>query len=901
MDYHGTPLSPLNRNRHKLSTTLWALRMFLLSVLLINPLNPRAYAQAVAVAQVDGYISDPSGQAIAGAQVKMVEIGKQQAHTTTTNAQGRYELPNLPVGSYQLEVTAAGFKSYIQSGIVLQVASNIDVNATLQIGSVSETVQVTANASMVETKENSISEVIDQKRMVDLPLNGRNPTQLLTLTGAANTAPGGSLVGSKSMLGSNASGTFTVAGGQANGLGYLLDGGDNNDPIWNVNLPIPFPDAIQEFSVQTNALPAQYGLHAGGVVNVVTRSGSNDFHGDLFEFLRNGDFDARQAGTAARDTLRQSQFGGVIGGRIIRNKLFFSGGYQGTQQRSNPPSTISYVPTAAALNGNFSLLETQQSAGGCLSGSSFRQLKDPTTGMPYPNDQIPVSEFNQPALNLATKYLPSTSNPCGKIQYGIPANNPDNQWIGRVDYVRSERHSLYGRYYIYDYTGETTFNGSNLLTTTSSGNHERSQTATFGDNYTFNPTSLNAFHATFNRRRDDRGSAPNDINPQTLGVNMFAPLPNFLYATVNNYFSAGCGTCAPAVYDANTYQLSDDVNLIRGKHQMAFGVDARRTQVSWETNNVSNGEFVFNGSITGDSLADFLLGRMSQFVQGNPAVATLQQTTVAIYAQDTYRVTPHLTLNFGVRWEPSLFPYDRHARADQFSLAAFEAGTRSTVYPQAPPGLVFYGDPGDPYGKRFTKSHWLTASPRFRVVWDPGGDGKQTIRAAAALMHDTEPTSTPADFSQNPPFGSNVTLTPPTGNFSNPWAGYAGGNPFPAGAVFPTGGTYDYVPQNLRPTYMSQWNISYQRQLRSNWLVSVNYLGNETVHLWAVQEANPSVYVPGSTAATNQRRILYLQNPSQGQYYGPIFRLLDRIRNGRQLAGGCRCSVSRVDSKVLDR
>jgi len=581
---------------------------------------------------------------------------------------------------------------------------------------------------MVETKENSVAEVIDQKRMVELPLNGRNPTQLLTLTAATNSAPGGSLVGSKSMGGSNASGTFTVAGGQANGSNYLLDGGDNNDAIWNVNLPMPFPDAIEEFSVQTNALPAQYGLHPGGVVNVVTRSGSNAFHGDLFEFLRNGDFDSRQAGTLARDTLRQSQFGGVIGGRVIRNKLFFFGGYQGTRQRSNPPSTISYVPTAATLNGNFSLFETPQSMGGCLSAASLRQLKDPTTGSPYPNDQIPISEFSQPALNLATKYLPTTSNPCGKVQYGLPANNPDNQWIGRADYVKSERQSLYGRYYIYDYTADTTFNGSNVLTTTSSGNRERSQAATFGDNYTFNPKTLNAFHATFNRRRDDRGSAPNDINPQTLGINVLAPLPHFLYASVSNYFSAGCGTCAPAVYNADTYQLSDDVNLIRGKHQMAFGIDARRTQVVWETNNVTNGEFVFNGSVTGDALADFLLGRMSQFVQGNPAVAANQQTTVAIYAQDTFRVLPHLTLNFGVRWEPSLFPYDRHSHADQFSLAGFEAGTRSTVYPQAPAGLVFNGDPGDPYGNRFTQPHWLTTSPRW--VWFGIQAGMESKRSA---------------------------------------------------------------------------------------------------------------------------------------------------------------------------
>ncbi|HLJ16910.1 MAG TPA: TonB-dependent receptor [Bryobacteraceae bacterium] len=829
-----------------------------------------AFAQAVAVAEIDGHVVDPGGAAIANAEVKVTETDKQQVRVTTTDNQGSYSFPNLPVGSYQLETKADGFKSYVQSGIVLQVAQTVQINVSLQLGSISESVEVSANVNMVETKDSSISAVIDEKRMTELPLNGRNPTQLILLTGAATTAPAGDMTGSKNMQGSNGSGTFSVAGSQANGLIYLLDGGDNNDSMTNVNLPFPFPDAIEEFSVQTNALPAQYGLHPGGVVNIVTKSGSNEFHGDLFDFLRNGDLNARQDGTPTRDTLKRNQFGGVVGGRIIRDKLFFFAGFQGTQQRSNPPSTISYVPNTAALNGDFSTLEAPQSAGGCLSGTKGRLLTDPTTGAPYPNNQIPVSEFNQTALNLATKYLPNTSDPCGKVQYGIPANNPDNQWIGRVDYVRSEKHSMYGRYYIYDYTGETTFNGSNILTTTAYGNRDRSQTATYGDTYTFSPTFLNSFHATFDRRRDDRGAASNDINPATLGMNINAPVPNFFYINVSNYFSAGCGTCSPAFYNANTYQLSDDVNLIRGRHQIAFGVDARRLQDNNLTNTYTNGYSVFNGSITGDALADFLIGKPFSFEQGNPNPNTLRETVLALYVQDTFHLTSHFTLNFGVRWEPWLFPYDLHSVGDQFSLAAFEAGQHSTVYPTAPAGLVFNGDSGDPYGKSFSKPHWLTTSPRFGLVWDPRGHGKETIRISAALMHDTSEIFYVTRWGTNPPFGSAVTLQPPPGNFTNPWAGYPGGNPFPAAVFFPIGGTYISVPQNMRPPYMSQWNISYQRQLGRDWLFETNYLGNKTSHIWGAQDINPSIYIPGSSASANQRRVLYLQNPAQGQYYGAI-------------------------------
>ena len=332
-------------------------RRLIPAVLAIMGCSVSAWAQQVAVSQVSGHVSDPSGQAIAGATVRMTETEKGLVHATSTDVTGRYELPNLPSGPYVLEVSAPGFKAYRQTGITLQVATNIDVPVMMQIGSVTESIEVSANAAMVETKENSISQVVDQRRIVDLPLNGRNLTQLLTLTGAGTTAPGGDLTGSKNIQGSAQSGTFAVAGSQANGVSYLLDGGDNNDAFSNVNLPIPFPDAVQEFSVQTNALPAQYGLHPGGVVNIVTKSGTNSFHGDVFEFLRNYDMNARQRATPARDSLKRSQFGGVAGGRIIKDKLFFFGGYQGTRQRSNPTAILAHVPTAAALNGDFSTLE----------------------------------------------------------------------------------------------------------------------------------------------------------------------------------------------------------------------------------------------------------------------------------------------------------------------------------------------------------------------------------------------------------------------------------------------------------------------------------------------------------------------------------------------------------------
>ncbi len=810
----------------------------------------------------------------------MIETDKQEVHSTTTEASGRYELTSLPVGEYWLEVSAPGFKAYIQKGIILQVASNPTQNVKLDIGSVSESIEVTGDASMVETKENSIGQVITAQSIVDLPLNGRNPIALLQLEGAGSTtAPqGNDLTGSKNMGGSNASGTFSVAGSQANGINFLLDGGDNNDAFSNVNLPIPFPDAIQEFNVQTNGLPAQYGLHPGGVVNIVTKSGGNAIHGDLFDFLRNGDLNARQEGTLTRDTLKRNQFGGTAGGRIIKDKLFFFGGFQGTRIRSDPAANIAYVPTAASLKGDFSVLDGSKANGGCL--SSARVLKN-AAGVPYTNNQIPVSTFDPAGLKLASSYLPVSSDPCGMTLFGYLSNNPDNQWIGRIDYVVSSKQTIFGRYYIYDYTALSLFNGSNALTTGTAGNEERSQTMTFGDTYTFTPTLLNAFHATFDRRRDNRGDAANLFSPKDLGVNMYVAIPNYTQLSVTGYsgggFNIGCGTCAPGFFNINTYQVADDVTWIRGKHQIGFGFDLRKDQFNSVNNQQDNGQFTFNGQTTGDGLADLLIGRFSGLTDGNALSDYLRQTVFAAYAQDTFHATNHLTVNLGLRWEPSVPSYDKQGRGNQFNWPLFLQNVHSATYPTAPAGLIFTPDSQNANGKALTNSHYATFSPRFGMVFDPHGDGKQTLRASFSLMHETTELFYPERWTTNPPYASSLTLT--AGQFSNPFASYVApsgtlGDPFPGVALFPVGGTYISIPANLSPTYVMQWNFSYQRQIAKDWLVSATYMGNATRHIWASTDVNYAVYsgspTTSTTSNTNQRRLTYLANPAQGQFYGDI-------------------------------
>jgi hypothetical protein len=751
-------------------------------------------------------------------------------------------------------------------------------------------VQVNANAAQVETKENSIAQVVDEQRLIDLPLNGRNPADLLRITGFSTSnmnVNGNDLTGSKNIQGSNGSGAYSVAGSAANGVNFLLDGGDNNDAFSNVNLPIPFPDAVQEFNLQANGLPAQYGLHPGGVVNIVTKSGSNALHGDIFWFLRNYKLNARTKGTVisqpVRDSLKRNQFGGTAGGHIIKDKLFYFGGYQGTRQRSDPQTSTAYDPTAATLKGDFSVVDAAKSTGGCL--SSAKQLKD-VNGNPYPGNQIPVSSFDPAGIKLASTYFPISGDPCGTYRYGVPLNNPDDQWIGRIDYNMSAKNVFFGRFYMYDYLQLPIFDGKNALTSQTAGNWDRSQTWTIGDTYTVSATMVNSFHATFDRRRDNRAGPPNLPSPADLGVNMYLNTKNFTNLNVTNYsgggFGIGCGSCAFANFDINTYQMADDFSIIKGKHQIGFGFDGRKDQFNSFNNQQSNGMFTFNGQTTGDGLADLLIGRFSQLTDGNVISDYLRQTVLAAYLQDAIHVTSHFSVNIGVRWEPSVPAYDKFGRGNQFNWNLFSQNWHSPAYAGTPAGLVFSTDSAqDPYGKAFTAAHWATFSPRLGLVWDPKGDGKQTIRASFNYNHDTTMLFYPERWTTNAPYVSSILLS--SGQFSNPFSAYVNpatgktGDPFPGNAIFPAQGAYVSIPGNLPVTGVMMWNLSYQRQIASNWVIKANYMGNAGRHILGAVDINQAVgsaLGPGGAAAstgnTNQRRPTYLDNATTGQYYSNI-------------------------------
>ena len=838
------------------------------------------WGQAVSSAQISGLVADPSGAAVPGAQVSVTQTDTGLVRTTLSGRDGTYVLPNLLVGPYELKVEATGLEIYVQSGIHLQVSDNPTINVTLHVGEVRQRVEVAANANMVQTQTTAVSQVIDQTSIINLPLNGRQATQLIMLSGAANnTQPVFTdLVTSKNYPSSDG---ISVAGGQANGTNYVMDGGDNNDAFSNVDLPFPFPDAIQEFSVQTSNLSAEYGYHPGAVVNVVTKSGTNRFHGNAFEFLRNGDLNARDFFAAQHDTLKRNQFGGTIGAPIKKDKLFGFFGYQGTHIRTAPPSSIAHVPTQALLNGDFSQVESAA----CQSSGTARTIINPATGQPFANDYVSPALFNQQALNILN-YLPVSSDPCGKVTYAIPRPQREDQYIGRVDWYQSAKHTVFGRYFIADYKQPAAFN-NNLLLTGARGLLDRSQSVALGDTYTITPTILNSFHASWSRLAITRGPAADLINFGDTGVNIYSPVKNDMQLAVSGHFREG-GTNSLSTFDDNSTQFAEDLDIIRGRHHISLGAEIIRPQQNVKSVFLSDGSFSFNGQFSGDALLDLMLGLPNDFSQSGANRLDNRKTYVGVYVEDNVRVSKRLNFQVGLRWEPYLPQSDDHNEGEFFFPAAFAEGKKTNRFVNAPPGLFFVGDPGIPHSLSFRKLSDF--APRVGLVLDPTGSGRQTIRAGNGIFYDS-----PQLFwflpSGNPPWGSSIDIPSPAGGLTNPYQGFPGGNPFPlpfpppSDVAFVSSGNYDNWPVKPFPTYMQQWNLSYQRQLANNWLISATYIGNKTTHIWSQVNQNPAVYIPGmcngapcsTTDNTSQRLLLYLQNPVAGSLFSNVWNAYEGV------------------------
>jgi hypothetical protein len=834
-----------------------------------------AFSQAVANGRMHGEVTDSSGAAIPGAVVTATQTESGTTATATASSTGSYTLPNLQVGPYTVTVSAPGFQTYQQSGIVLQVSNDVEVNAGLKVGETSTTITVVAGANQLQTDDTAISTVVDQQRTVDLPLNGRNAANLVLLSGASAPTGNGNMTSNKTYGGTGTSAiggslNIAVAGGQGNQINYLLDGGDHNDSFTNVNMPFPFPDALQEFSVQTTGLAAQYGVHPSAAVNIVTKSGSNQWHGGAFEFLRNSYANANNRINGYTD-LKRNQFGGYLGGPILHNKLFFFGGYQHTALRIAPATSSSFVPTPAMLSGDWT---AYVAATGAKLKSSAGFVANPSTGKTTINPSL-----YSPAAIALMKYLPtaSTQNAAGLVTYAVPAPQDENQWIGRLDYTLSSRHTVFARYFMTNYYQKAIFNG-NLLNAINPNLKDRGKYLTLADNFTVTPNITNALRINGTRLAVARGAPGDLISPSTLGSNVYSSVPNYIYLNVSGGFTASCGTCAPTHFVTNHYQAADDVSTLKGQHFIQLGFDYIHEELNLAGLNTENGQFTFNGSYAGTGLADLLLGAPNTFNQGfGPgAQGHLRYNYFGYYAQDTWHATHRLAINAGLRWEPWFPEYEKNNVGGEFSPANFSSNTVSSVYTNAPAGLVFYGDKG--VNRGFISRRLTNFSPRVGFAFDPSGTGKQSLRASYTLTFEAPELYYDSGFPANAPYASAQSLTLDNStnetdavkSFDNPWKKIAGGNPFPtqyppsSTVAFPASNISAQIyPTNLRRTYMHQYNASYQYQASPNWLLSVSYIGTSTMHLWGFQPYNYATPLPtpsGAAASTNnssQRYILY--------------------------------------------
>jgi hypothetical protein len=872
----------------------------------------QAMAQAVSNAKIHGVVTDNSGAVVPQATITATQVASGQSLSAVSSASGEYVLANLPVGDYVVKVTAPGFQTYSRTGVVLQVSNDLEVDTPLTVGSTDTVVNVEAGASQVQTEDNSINTVVDQARTVDLPLNGRNAANLVLLSGSAAPTVTGHIASSSSYgsIGVNAIGgavTISVAGGQANQINFLLDGGDNNDPAFNTNLPFPFPDALQEFSVQTTGLAAQYGLHPSGAVNIVTKSGTNQFHGGVFEFLRNNYPNASNRITGQVNNLKRNQYGGFLGGPILHQKLFFFGGYQGTALRISQANTA-VIPTTAELAGNwtpyFQAVQNLSATKACPIGTAAAAAKLIAAGFSTADPvgctaTISPSLYSTVGQNVA-KFLPTgaVTDAVGDVTYSTPYPQNENQFIGRLDGTISQRQNVFARYFMTNYSAQPVFNG-NLLNAINPGLIDRDKTLTMGHNFIINPRLTNSIRLTGNRLAVQRSDATTLPNVVTLGSNMTNTEPNYLYLNVVGAFQAACGPCSPFAIVTNQIQVADDLSRVSGKHFLQFGFDYIDQIYNQKHFNNENGFFTFSGTDTGYSLADLLLGEPTTLTQSNGgpgALLHLRQNYLGYYAQDTYHLTKKLVLNLGIRWEPWFPPYNRDNRGQTFSQANFNAGTVSNVFTNAPAGLLFVGDTG--VSNSIVKRTLDNVSPRVGFAFDPTGSGKQSIRGSYTLVFDEPTTDENLEYTNSGvPYGGAVSVAFNNTfkrNLDNPYQGVAGGNPFPSPypptstVAFPSASISPQVdPANAGRPYMNQYNVSYQYQAPAKWLLTASYLGTHTIHLYGLLPYNYATYIPGtstgvagscgaltpvpaagancsSTSNTTQRLKLYLQSGGTG-------------------------------------
>ena len=864
--------------------------------------------------RISGTVKDSSGLVIPKATVTITnpENGVRQA--LSTDEKGVFAFLEVPVGRYDLEIASAGFKPYQRKGIVIDADSALLIDAVLEIGGKNETVTVDANAAQVETSSTQLGEVITGQQMTAVPLNGRSFTDLLALQpGVAPETAITSLtvqdVGAAALFpsGNLNPGTVSINGQREFANSFIVNGSDSEEDVNNGTAIVPNLDSIAEFRILTSNFDAEYGEFSGGQINVVTKSGSNDFHGDAFEFLRNTNLDARNFFSPTRGSFDQNQFGGTFGGPIRRNKSFFFVDYQGTRLTQGVDTGNIAVPSVLEREGNFldpsnpnvnPFLTTDANGNvvpTTVNGTAWAQLLSSKLGHPVapgepyytvgctspaqcalPNAVIPMNAWSDPAKNLL-QFIPTATSTNGTF-----STSSFNQTLrddkGAIRLDGNSRWGMLSAYYFLDdfsqnnpypvAQGGANVPGFNAL------NVGRAQLLQLGDTKSFGSTALNEFHFSYMRDAINLGQQQGGVGvslesqgfvvgPSTPGIVPLAPKVEGVASVSFNSFSFGTNTNQLQQAN-NTYQFLDNVSKVIGNHNIKFGGEFHWDQINSFPIAQFNGAFLFFGTETGVDFADFLLGIPSQYNQSQLQPFYGRNKYVGLYGQDSWRIKPNLTLNYGVRWDRIEPWYEKYNQ-----LAVFEPGRQSLVFPNAPEGMLFPTDPGVP--RTLAPPGNKDFSPRIGIAYSPnvsgegwlskivGGPGQTSLRASFGTFYSAIEALTIGVSSANTPYGTTYTSPAPP-LFATPFitasTGFDNGQAFPANLA-PLGATRKHPNPNVdftqfepidgipaypttnRIPYTEEYMLSLQRALGGNTVLSVNYVGTQAHRLPVLIENNP--------------------------------------------------------------
>jgi hypothetical protein len=854
-------------------------------------------ANAAITGSISGVVTDASGAVVPGVTVVATSIATNVQTTSVTDAKGFYSFPALMVDTYNVTTSQPGFRDYAQTGVKIDANSALRIDIKLEVGSVTNTVSIKSDALQVETESTQNGVVIDGQKITSVPLNGRSYIDLLKLqpgvspySHSQNSATSG--VGATQVSGDLDNGQQSVNGGRTGSNAFMVNGANAEEGVHNGAAMIPNLDSIEQFRIITNNFDAEYGNYSGGQVNVVTKSGTNQFHGTVFDFLRNTDLDARNYYSPTRGVFIQNQFGGTVGGPIHKNKIFFFADYQGTRQILG--ATQSYpVPSDSDRTGDLS--DQGAALTGTVVGPGWANTLSQTLGYPvaqgenyytpgctdpgtcvFPNAVIPKTAWSPVAVNTL-KYVPSSNGLVnGAPGYSTSAFNEtlsDDKGSGRID-LPTKFGSVFGYYFFDQFNTINPYSQVNVpgFAATNKG---KTQMINLGLTTTFNSSTVNDLRLAYLRDVNQTGQP---TAGQGLGVTLasqgfvtpwgpeggISPTTPAYEGVTNlafNNFSLGVPPDALRQYN-NTFQIIDNFTKIIGTHTLQFGTNLHYNQINERNYDCYDGCFGFNGSETGFDFADFLIGAPDSFVQASQQLLDSRSKYYGFYGQDSWRATTTLTLNLGLRWEVSTPWYDT-----QNKLETVVQGEQSQAFPTAPLGLVVPGDPGIPRTLGPTK--YTNFAPRIGFAFAPdvsdgflgkilGGAGKSSIRGGYGIFYSSIEDATGFVEVGDAPYGNyySVSSTELATPFVDRPSGIGAGQKFPFvfpptnvspknpdttfdwTAATPIGGSDYYYYKNKMP-YVQEWELSFQRQLGSATVLSVNYVGTVGRQLLTFEESNP--------------------------------------------------------------